>query len=75
MAGLSGPRSFPDLQRAKDVMGLGHPLTGTVQPEQAGRLLAALEEVERPDDRRRLARSLDLVGDGPYHQRLAELSR
>lgn len=64
------PRRFPDLQRAKYVMGLGHPVTGTVTPAQAEHLLAALEAVERPADRRRLADSLDLMGDGPYHERL-----
>ena len=66
--------AFPDLQRAKYVMGLGHPLTGTVEAEQAERLLAALERVERPEDRRRLARSLDLMGDGPFHPRLAAVA-
>jgi hypothetical protein len=51
-------------------MGLGQPLTAAVTDEQVGRLLAALETVERPADHRRLARSLDLMGDGPFHDRL-----
>ncbi|MGM0575312.1 MAG: dihydrodipicolinate synthase family protein [Myxococcota bacterium] len=68
------PGAFADLQRAKYVMGLGHPLTGTVRPEQAEPLFEALERVERPADRRRLARSLDLMGDGPYHDRLVDLA-
>jgi hypothetical protein len=32
------PTKFADLQRAKFVMGLGHPLTGQVQPAQVERL-------------------------------------
>lgn len=68
------PQSFADLQRAKYIMGLGHPLTGTVTDEQAERVLAALEGLPRQDDRRRLARSLDLMGDGPFHARLAAMA-
>lgn len=67
------PGRFADLQRAKYIMGLGHPLTGEVTAEQAERVLAALEALPRADDRRRLARSLDLMGDGPFHGRLAAL--
>jgi dihydrodipicolinate synthase/N-acetylneuraminate lyase len=68
------PNKFADLQRAKYVMGLGQPLTGTVTEEQVDRLLAALRGLARADDRRRLARSLDLLGDGPFHAELARLS-
>jgi dihydrodipicolinate synthase/N-acetylneuraminate lyase len=68
------PTKFADLQRAKYVMGLGHPLTGEVRPNQAEEILAALEALTRPDDRRRLAQSLDLMGDGPYHTRLKALA-
>lgn len=68
------PDRFADLQRAKYVMGLGQPLEGTVEPEQAERVLAALEGLPREADRRRLARSLDLMGEGPFHERLAALS-
>ena len=64
------PRRFADLQRAKHIMGLGHPLTGAITAGQAERVLRALEELPRAEDRRRLARSLDLMGDGPYHERL-----
>jgi hypothetical protein len=67
------PEHFADLQRAKYIMGLGHPLTGAIRDEQAERVLAALEEAPRPADRRRLAKSLDLMGDGPFHNRLAAL--
>lgn len=65
------PGKFADLQRAKYVMGLGQPLTGQVQTEQVERVMTALESVPRKEDHSRLARSLDLMGDGPLHERLA----
>ncbi|MFO0913706.1 MAG: hypothetical protein U0795_12170 [Pirellulales bacterium] len=68
------PGKFADLQRAKYVMGLGQPLLGTVTTAQAGRLLQALESLPREADRQRLARSLNLLGDGPYHQQLTQWS-
>lgn len=68
------PARFADLQRAKFVMGLGHPLTGEVTVRQAQRVLEALDKVARREDRRRLARSLDLMGEGPFHDRLAAVS-
>lgn len=68
------PKHFADLQRAKFAMGLGHPLTGAVSADQVERLLATLEQLDRGEDRRRLARSLDLMEDGPLHTRLAELA-
>jgi dihydrodipicolinate synthase/N-acetylneuraminate lyase len=64
--------AFADLQRVKHVMGLGHPLTSQVRPEQVEGVLLALRQLPRPDDRQRLARSLDLMGDGPYRQLLRE---
>jgi dihydrodipicolinate synthase/N-acetylneuraminate lyase len=67
------PGKFADLQRAKFIMGLGQPLTGTVTEEQVERVFAALESLPRPADRNRLARSLDLMQDGPCHARLARL--
>lgn len=67
------PTRFADLQRAKYVMGLGHPITGTVTPEQVERLLNALDNLPRAADRARLARSLDLMQDGPLHDRLRRL--
>jgi dihydrodipicolinate synthase/N-acetylneuraminate lyase len=66
------PGKFADLQRAKHVMGLGQPLTGKVTGAQVERVFAALEHLPRLDDRARLARSLDLLGDGLYHQRLRQ---
>jgi hypothetical protein len=67
------PTKFADLQRAKFVMGLGQPLQGEVQPAQVERLLTALRSLPRATDRARLARSLDLMGDGPLHAELAAL--
>jgi len=63
------PTKFADLQRAKYIMGLGHPLTETVTQPQVERVLAALEYL-RPEDRARLARSLNLMEDGPFSSEL-----
>ncbi len=68
------PRKFADLQRAKFIMGLGQPLTGSVSTEQVERVFAALESLPRFADRQRLARSLDLMQDGPFHERLLYLA-
>jgi dihydrodipicolinate synthase/N-acetylneuraminate lyase len=68
------PARFADLQRAKYIMGLGHPLTGTVRREQVQRVLDALRSIPRQEDRRRLAQSLDLMQDGPYHDELLRLA-
>ncbi|MFO0871123.1 MAG: dihydrodipicolinate synthase family protein [Pirellulales bacterium] len=68
------PARFADLQRAKHIMGLGQPLLGAVTAIQVERVLAALADLPREADRFRLARSLDLLGDGPFHRRLAALS-
>jgi dihydrodipicolinate synthase/N-acetylneuraminate lyase len=67
------PAKFADLQRAKFIMGLGEPLIGTVSREQTDRVFAALDVIDRAEDRQRLARSLDLLGTGPYHAELAAL--
>jgi dihydrodipicolinate synthase/N-acetylneuraminate lyase len=67
------PRHFADLQRAKYIMGLGHPLTATVTQAQVERIFTALEGLPRDADRHRLARSLDLMEDGPFHDRLVSL--
>ena len=68
------PQKFADLQRAKFIMGLGQPLTGNVSAHQVERVLSALRTLPRAEDRKRLARSLDLLGDGPYHDQLASLT-
>lgn len=67
------PKKFADLQRAKFIMGLGQPLTGEVSTAQVERVLAALETLPRTADKQRLAVSLDLLGDGPFHERLLAL--
>jgi dihydrodipicolinate synthase/N-acetylneuraminate lyase len=67
------PNKFADLQRAKFIMGLGHPLTGAVNPKQFEPVLAALARLPRAEDRQRLARSLDLMEDGPFHPGLRDL--
>ena len=67
------PARFADLQRAKYIMGLGHPLLATVTETQVERVFTALSAVERAEDRSRLLRSLDLLEDGPFHERLQSL--
>ncbi len=67
------PKKFADLQRAKFIMGLGQPLTGAVSEAQIERVFAALESLPRAADKQHLALSLDLLGDGPFHERLAAL--
>lgn len=67
------PSKFADLQRAKFVMGLGQPLTGTVGHRQFDRVLMALDDLPRAEDKDRLARSLNLMEDGPFHHGLQSL--
>jgi hypothetical protein len=67
------PAKFADLQRAKHLMGLGQPLTGTVTPQQFEPVLTALACLPRAADRSRLAHSLDLMEDGPFHTGLRSL--
>ena len=64
------PSKFADLQRAKFIMGLGEPLTGLTDEDDVERVLTTLEQLPREADRHRLARSLDLLENGPYHDRL-----
>jgi len=64
------PAHFADLQRAKYIMGLGHPVMGEVSDHQVARVLNALRQLQRQADRDRLSRSLDLMGDGPCHETL-----
>ena len=67
------PKKFADLQRAKFIMGLGQPLTGEVREAPIERVFVALESLPRAADKQRLARSLDLLGDGSFHERLSAL--
>ena len=64
------PGKFADLQRAKFIMGLGEPLTSEIDDDAVERVLNTLENLPRAADRRRLARSLDLLENGPFHDRL-----
>jgi len=66
------PKRFADLQRAKFIMGLGQPITAEVTEAQVKRVLNALDGIERPDDRARLAKSLDIMQDSPYHVTLKQ---
>jgi dihydrodipicolinate synthase/N-acetylneuraminate lyase len=68
------PAKFADLQRAKYLMGLGHPLTGSVTEKQYEPVLKALQHLPRTEDRRRLAQSLMLMDDGPFHHTLRQLA-
>ena len=68
------PARFADLQRAKYIMGLGHPLQAAITEAQVERVFAVLEALPRAQDRQRLAASLDLMGSGPYHVRLQDLA-
>lgn len=67
------PKKFADLQRAKYIMGLGHPLLGMVTTEQVERVLNALHDLDDVADRQRMAASLNLMQDGPYAQHLKSL--
>lgn len=67
------PGKFADLQRAKYIMGLGQPILAAIDPQQIERVLAALEAIPHLEDRTRMARSLDLMSDGPCHRRLHAL--
>ena len=67
------PAKFADLQRAKFIMGLGLPLTSGLDNAKIERVFHALESLPRPADQHRLAKSMDLMQDGPYHDRLLAL--
>ncbi|WP_233216465.1 dihydrodipicolinate synthase family protein [Blastopirellula marina] len=67
------PTKFADLQRAKFIMGLGLPLTAGLDRDKIERVLTTLERLPRKSDQKRLAKSLDLMQDGPYHERLVKL--
>lgn len=68
------PTRFADLQRAKYIMGLGEPITASITEPQVERVFAALQRLHREADRQRMCKSLDLMGDGPFHQRLVEIA-
>ncbi|MEC9091808.1 MAG: hypothetical protein VX438_03820 [Planctomycetota bacterium] len=67
------PTKFADLQRAKCIMGLGHPLLSEILPAQMERVFHALETLSRDQDKQRIAASLNLLQKGPYASRLSTL--
>ena len=64
------PEKFADLQRAKFIMGLGHPQFGTITDAQCERVFRAIESLPRAEDRQRISHSMNLVGGGPFTERL-----
>jgi len=67
------PTKVPDLQRAKCAMGLGHVINREIKKDDAERLIVAIEGQENAGDRERLAKSVNLMGEGPYADRLSKL--
>jgi hypothetical protein len=67
------PKAIADLQRAKWAMGLGHPVNSAVDPKKAVKLIEAIEGIKDNGDRQRLAKSVNMMGCGPYAARLAKL--
>jgi hypothetical protein len=67
------PGKFADLQRAKVIMGLGQPITRDVTDQQIERVFKALEELPKSVEAVTLLRSLNLMQDGPYAERLTAL--
>ena len=66
------PGKFADLQRAKMIMGLGHPISAEITSDAVEKVFSALEAVRRDADRRRLAKSLNLMDAGPFSERLQQ---
>jgi len=67
------PTKIADLQRAKWAMGLGHPLLKKNEKKNSDRLIVAIEGQKNAGDRKRLAKSVNMMGDGPYADRLSKL--
>lgn len=57
----SDPTKFANLQIAKHVMGLGHPILDTIKNSDVEKLKAALRSIENAEDRQRLEKSLNLM--------------
>ena len=66
------PTKIADLQRAKFVMGLGHPINRKIEPAQAKRILTALAALPRKQDQKRIIKGLNLLGDCIYANELAK---
>jgi hypothetical protein len=54
-------------------MGLGHPIISKVDPKKSEKLIVAIEGLQDKGDRKRLARSVNMMECGPYAQRLSKL--
>ena len=67
------PTKIADLARAKWAMGLGHPINRKNEKKNSDRLIVAIEGQKNTADRKRLAKSVNLMGDGPYADRLSKL--
>lgn len=67
------PAKLGDLPRAKWAMGLGHPIDRAIPVKKVERLVIAIENLKNTGDRKRLAKSLNLMGDVPFAARLAKL--
>jgi dihydrodipicolinate synthase/N-acetylneuraminate lyase len=67
------PTKFADLQRAKFIMGLGHPITRDITPEQVERVFAALEGLPKSAGKICLAWSLKMMSNCPYEERLTAI--
>lgn len=69
------PGKFADLQRAKFIMGLGHPITREITQEQIERVFAALETMPKSAGKGLLAASLKMMSNCPYEARLNQIQR
>jgi dihydrodipicolinate synthase/N-acetylneuraminate lyase len=67
------PGKFADLQRAKVIMGLGQPITRDIAKEQIERVFTALASLPRSVEAVLLLKSLNLMQDGPFADRLTAL--
>ena len=67
------PGKFADLQRAKFIMGLGHPITREISQDQIERVFAALETLPKSAGKACLAESLKIMSNCPYEARLNEI--
>lgn len=67
------PGKFADLQRAKFIMGMGHPITRDITEQQVERVFATLEKL--PRDGKSISWSLKMMSNCPYEARLNEIRR
>jgi len=67
------PGKFADLQRAKFIMGLGHPITRDITDDQVERVFAALEGMPSSEGKIFLAWSLKMMSNCPFEDRLNKI--